>query len=467
MIIEKSHPSKREVPLKLNLGYSLGEIPDLIAYQGFSFLIFTFYSVTVGLSVDTVTIVFIIWSIFNALNDPILGALSDKTRTTKFGGGRRRPWIVSMLLPLPLVMVFLFTPPLNNEILTAIYMGFIMIVFDTFYTTYSLNHTSLYPEMFQTDRGREEVGRSRKILMVVGLLIAFALPGVIIPSLTGTDTITRQKYILCGAIFGICIFVFMLWHVLVGIREPPLDQLQKRETYTMRESFRQTFRNRDFILIVLASTMNWFVFGLIPMVLPIYCNVQFGIDQGSFDVSLLLIIVFLGSIPGVLVWSWVDKKLGSRLGFILCMAFWALSLVPLYFLKTYNGVAIAMGFIGIGFGGGPYFIDRNISNIADQDELQTNQRREASFYGVHAVFIRLATILVVLCINIVFTQYNGWEEVVLTDVTPQQQLGLRTLMSIFPATALMIGIIFALIYPLNRQRVQEIQQKRRDLKLST
>ncbi|MHA1673907.1 MAG: MFS transporter, partial [Promethearchaeota archaeon] len=151
--VEKHQPSKREIPLKLNLGYSLGEIPDLIAYQGFSFLIFTFYSVTVGLSVNTVTIVFIIWSIFNAFNDPILGALSDKTRTTKFGGGRRRPWIVSMLLPLPLVMVFLFTPPLNNKILTAIYMGFIMIVFDTFYTTYSLNHTSLYPEMFQTDRG--------------------------------------------------------------------------------------------------------------------------------------------------------------------------------------------------------------------------------------------------------------------------------------------------------------------------
>ncbi|MHA1674680.1 MAG: MFS transporter, partial [Promethearchaeota archaeon] len=121
----------------------------------------------------------------------------------------------------------------------------------------------------------------------------------------------------------------------------------------------------------------------------------------------------------------------------------------------------------IGFGGGPYFIDRNISNIADQDELQTNQRREASFYGVHAVFIRLATILVVLCINIVFTQYNGWEEVVLTDVTTQQQLGLRSLMSIFPATALLIGIIFALIYPLNKQRVREIQQKRRDLKLSS
>jgi GPH family glycoside/pentoside/hexuronide:cation symporter len=111
---EPNRKSTREVPMKLNLGYAVGEISDMIAYQGFSFLIFTFYSVVIGLSVNIVTIVYIIWSIYNAFNDPVLGALSDRTKTTRFGGGRRRPWIIAMLFPLSLCMFFLFTPPMPS-----------------------------------------------------------------------------------------------------------------------------------------------------------------------------------------------------------------------------------------------------------------------------------------------------------------------------------------------------------------
>ncbi|UYP44973.1 hypothetical protein NEF87_001258 [Candidatus Lokiarchaeum ossiferum] len=452
--------SGREVPLKLNLGFSLGEIPDLIAYQGFSFLIFTFYSVVIGLPIDTVTIVFIIWSIFNAFNDPILGALSDRTRTKKFGGGRRRPWIISMIIPLPLVMVFLFTPIEGSDTVIAIYMAISMILFDTFYTTYSLNHTSLYPEMFRSDRAREEVGRSRRILMVVGLLVAFALPGIVITDLVGTDAITRRQYILCGAIFGVCILVTMLGHIKTGIRERPLEELQEQKTLSLLDSFKYTFKNKDFILIVMASTMNWYVFGILPMVLPIYASIQFDLSKNAFETTLLLVTVFLCSIPGVLFWSWLDKKIGSRQAFIVCMIFWAVSLIPLYFITEYVGAMIAMAFIGIGFGGGPYFIDRNISNVIDEDELRTHQRREASFFGVHAVFIRLATILIIICINIVFTSYNGWEEVDLVAVTPKQQLGLRLLMSIFPACALIIGVVFASLFSLNTEKVKEIQTRR-------
>ncbi len=333
----KFKTKKREVPLKLALGFAIGEIPDMIAYQGFSFLIFTFYSVVIGLEIWKITIVYIIWSLINALNDPILGALSDKTRTSKLGGGRRRPWIVSMLLPLPIVMVFLFTPLLTNPTVTAIYMAVIMILFDTFYTTYSLNHTSLYPEMFPTDKAREEVGFTRRAIMIVGLLIAFALPGVIITDLVGTDQLTKNQYILCGAVFGVLILIFMVLHLIFGIKEPKLEELKQRKTFSLMESIKYTLKNKDFIFIVLCSTMNWFVFGIIPMVLPIYASVNFNLDQNSFETSLLLIVAFLSSVPGVFFWMKVDSKLGSRKAFMFAHVFWIIVLIPLLFIQSnYN-----------------------------------------------------------------------------------------------------------------------------------
>ncbi|MHA1584875.1 MAG: MFS transporter [Promethearchaeota archaeon] len=461
-ISTSSKRNKNIVPWNLKIGYALGEIPDMIAYQGFSFLIFTFYSVVVQVPIQTITTVYILWSIYNAFNDPVLGAFSDKTRTKKIGGGRRRPWIVSMILPLPAVMVFLFTPPLGSTIVTAIYMFAIMILFDTFYTTYSLNHTSLYPEMFSTDKEREEVGTARRIIMVVGLLIAFALPGVVIKNLTGTDIVTRNQYILCGGIFGVLILIFMFIHIKMGIREPPLEHMEKRQVFSLRESFKTTIKDRDFMFLVLASTMNWYVFGILPMIIPIYGNAVLGLDRGSFQISLLLVIAFLASIPGVLLWTKIDAKVGSRNGLMLTMIFWALSLLPLLFIRSYIGCAIDMVFVGMGLGGSPYFLDRNISNIVDQDELKTKQRREASFYGIHAIFIRLGAILVILSVNVVFS-YNGWQVVDLTNPTEGQQQGLRLLMSVFPAGALLIGLIFLKFFRLNKSKVAEIQEKKKHI----
>jgi len=202
--------------LKLKLGYSIGEITDIIAYQGFSFLIFTFHAVIIGVSVSAITIVYIIWSIVNAFNDPILGAFSDRTKKKILGGGRRRPWIASMVIPLGIIMVFLFTSPMGNELISAIYMCFIMCLFDTIYTAYSLNHTSLYPEMFPSDRAREEVGAARRIFMVFGLLIAFILPGFIVDEYTGDPKISIVQYQIAGLVYGLIIIITGLIHVKYG-----------------------------------------------------------------------------------------------------------------------------------------------------------------------------------------------------------------------------------------------------------
>ncbi|MHA1299291.1 MAG: MFS transporter [Candidatus Helarchaeota archaeon] len=139
------------------------------------------------------------------------------------------------------------------------------------------------------------------------------------------------------------------------------------------------------------------------------------------------------------------------------MIWWAISFIPFLFITNYNLAMINMIFVGIGLGGPTYFIDRNISNIIDEDELLTNNRREASYYGVHAIFIRLATILVIFSVNIVF-RYSGWEKITIATITEQQKLGLRVLMSVFPAVAMLIGIILLKFFPIGYERQKELQK---------
>ncbi|NHJ32967.1 MAG: MFS transporter, partial [Asgard group archaeon] len=315
--------AKLEVPFGRNLAYGTGEIADQLAYQGFTFTIFTFYFSVIGLDALSITIVFVLWSIYNAFNDPIIGSLSDRTRTRKLFGGRRRPWMIAAALPLALVMFLLFTPPGvssfgDTGVGTIIYMLFIMCLFDTVYTSFSVSRVSLYPEMFRTDKAREEVGAVRRIVMVVALLLAFIMPTLIISDMTLEEPTSifseiKWQYQLTGIIFGVIILVAIIINVLWGAREPPIEEMEKKEPMKLWKSLKLSLTNKKFVIFALCSTMNWYVFGLIPTIMTVYVKtvVDTGSDWlwlaldslGELRVSIPLVLAFVMSIFGVLFWS--------------------------------------------------------------------------------------------------------------------------------------------------------------------
>ncbi len=455
---EKKRFSKLKVPLKFNLAYATGEITDAVAYQGFSFLIFTFYYAVIGIKVQHVMIIYILWSIYNAFNDPILGGLSDKTRTKKLGGGRRKPWMIAAWVPLSLIMFFLFTPfstAAIHPVWVSVYFFLIICLFDTIYTAFSLNRTSLYPEMFRTDREREEAGTGRRIFMVLGLIIGMGLPTLFIPVLTEQSQQNIYNYWIAGAVLGVIVFVTAFINIKWGVKEPPLEELEKKETFGVFESIWYTLKNWKFVVFIFCSMMNWYVFAIFPMIMPIYSEFVLG-EANSMLVVLLLLVAFVSSAPGVVFWSWVDSKVGSKMGFVLSQAYWVAVLIPLFFVTNYWIGLVLMALNGVGLAGSPYFIDRNISNIADEDEQKTGQRREASYYGVHALVIRLSSIFAIVSVSGILSRY-GWSlfdpEVVSVDLIT----GLKSLISFFPAGALVIGIILLLFYPLNKKKVDEMQ----------
>ena len=254
----------------------------------------------------------------------------------------------------------------------------------------------------------------------------------------------------------------MLW----GAQEAPYEELEKKNPLKLWESIKVSLTNKKFVIFAICSMMNWYVFGLLPTIMTVYLKtvVDFDTDPtavalaslGELRVSIPLALAFIASIGGVLFWSFIDSKLGSKIGFILSMSWWVAALIPLIWVESYLGILIIMALNGIGLGGSPYFIDRHISNIADEDELKTGERREGSYFGVHALFVRLSTILSIGSIAIV-TSTNGWTVYEPAAVTEGVIFGLKSLMSLFPAGALVIGIIVLIFYPLGRKQVQELQ----------
>ena len=170
---EKKGISEEEHSLKFILAYNSGQFIDQGAYQAFTFLIFNFYFTVIKMEVFLITLGFIIWSIWNAINDPLLGALSDRTKTK---WGRRKPYIVAGFGPLCLMMIILWTPPITDMAVIFIYFLVTICLFDTFYTMYSLNSVSLFPELFQDLEERAKAANIRQIITVISLIFATIMP---------------------------------------------------------------------------------------------------------------------------------------------------------------------------------------------------------------------------------------------------------------------------------------------------
>jgi len=155
--------------------------------SAFGLYTFFFYESVIGLPSALALAAFLIFSVWNAINDPIAGYLMERL---KMPWQRRRqfhrfpwiliggiPWIVSYLV------IFLvplrWKPPVDTWKIFAWYVGSLLL-FDTFFTVYEINATSLFPVKFRKPEERRSVQGWGTLLGILGLVLAFVITGMIV-----------------------------------------------------------------------------------------------------------------------------------------------------------------------------------------------------------------------------------------------------------------------------------------------
>jgi len=446
--------------------FATGQIADQAAYQTFTFLVFTFYFAVVQINITLITIGFIIWAFWNSFNDPMLGYLSDRTHT-KFG--RRLPYIMIGIIPLGVIMFLLFTPILPigaaNQLGNFIYFLIIIILFEFFYTMYSLNTTSLFPETFISKDDRIKANNVRQVFLILGLIVAFVLPGLFISDYTPDpgDSIAINMALGEYQLFGIIAAIIVIIIGGIFIKFTPREKKQFNEDYKKAPSFfnsiKMCLKSKSFMWYIPAEIANWFVYGILPTLIPLYAKAVLGIVD-PLMISLLMGAAFISSVIFItFVWKPIVRRIGNRKAWMISMSSWILTLLPLMFLGPNMEILaiVVFFFIGLGLSGSFYIIDLVVSDIIDEDEVNTGIRREAGYYGVNAFFLRLAIIIVFLSIGPMFI-IADWEVFTL-PASVEIQLMLRILMFVYPAIALVIAILSIYKYPLHGKKLVQVKEK--------
>ena len=451
----------RKISLRTKLAFACGEVGDNMALNTFTFLIFTFYFTVVGIPTPLMTLGFILWALWNAFNDPLIGYLSDKTKSR---WGRRIPWMLGATIPLGVLMILLFTPPFTYSQNDSVFIYFfiILILFDISYTSFNLNYNALFSEMFVDMRERSATGRIRIIFVLLATMIALVLPTFIIEDITNQDPITypdtQLQYLISGIIAAIIIFIFYLIILKWGVRDPKHISKDAESAMSFTNTLKFTFKHKSFLLFLFPALGTWLVINILPTLSPLFFTYAVGIDDTEL-IGILLLVMFLVSAASTPLWERIRVKKGARMCGLIGIVVFLVSVLFFAYSINFEMAMICMIFLGVGLGGGLYFYDQCIAEIIDEDEITYGVRRSGIYYAVLNFLIRLSMILNFVIIGVVFSSTNWINYQHATEDLQLVEFGLRALMGIYPAVILGLSLIGMYFYPIKGERLKENRRK--------
>ncbi len=459
---------------RLRLFFSLNGFPDQMTYQFFTLTIFGYYFAVVNVPTFFMWIGYTVWGLWNAFNDPLIGYLSDKKRFGKIG--KRKAFITVAFIPLCLMMIFLFTSPLGS-VWSLVYFLFIMMLFELIYTAFDVNVKALFPEMWPTEKERSKTNVLLRILTIVAILAAFLIP-TIIPPINPDLAQSRSNpqsaqliYIINGAMIGIIALIVGALFITKGIKEnkESAEQLQNRPKFF--ESLKITLKNKNFLFLVLANMMTWYVLTIMTSIFQFYVQYvlgvtdiapAFGVFKTFFYYGFSIILAFLVAVICMPLHKKIGLKYGMRNGFIITMAimgstFLLFLLLSNNFISHIFGIIIA-GAIGFGLSGILFYFDILMGDVIDKDELNSGMKRSASFYGTNAFIHRFSIILFISSVVFAF-QYTPWSSSFGITDPALVSLPLKILFSVGPAIACFIALIFMLFYDLHGKKLTNMRNQ--------
>lgn len=367
-----------------------------------------FFVNKLGLDPKYNSIVWIIFGIWNALNDPIYGFFADHTHSKL---GRRRPWIRygAPLITLFYILMWIQWPGMNKDnqgYLLA--MELISLFFyDIVYTAVASAIYVMPYEMAVTNKARNKI-----FLWLIG----FSLIQYLVPMIANTflDQLMKDgiKFSIIMAVVGVVcgaiIFISTFFYKENGY-------VEEEEQPGFWEGLKMCVKNKPFMLFEVMSWTVIYAQGALTTGLTymqgMWANdftlTGYGTDSaithaqqyaahygwmGGASLYILAGALVLGLVVGLALFISTVQKWGTRTDTLITCGVMGVGTLLGSFLGMYFWVLVISIFsIGIGMAGGIYLVPMVNGDVIDYDELKSGKRREGTYAGINSLFTKLAS----------------------------------------------------------------------------
>lgn len=375
------------------VSYGMGRFIGEFLTGAFGSIVFMFYETEVGLSAGYAALATIMYSAWNALNDPILGYITNKGAPFSHKLGRRFPWIVLGLILSSLTFALIFAVPSSwdaktNPLPVFLWMVITICLYDGVYSLWEVNYQSIYADKF-----RERQERTTTAAIGTGVGVLGIASGFIIPPLLFSYGI-RSSYLSCGIILGV-ISLLCSFFLSFGVSETKemIQRFKVQQEQPQGPSFfkqmQRALKNRDLLAFVIF--LFFYQSGCMTMTASINYVVKYILGAKSSQATPIFAGMLIGTLLSILLWTQVAKRLkNNQRMLIICAIFMAVFAFPLTFISTSNGFIIAMALWGLGFGGFWTFMSPAMAEVIDSLVVQHKRRDDGVVLGMRAFFMRFS-----------------------------------------------------------------------------
>lgn len=465
---------KEKLPLWLKLVFGSGDW----SIATFGTLRQIFYAIfltdVVGLRPGLASLAVVIGTLWDAINDPLVGRLSDRLHTR---WGRRRPFLLFFAIPYGLCFALLWwAPPIQNQILLTAVITLIFMLSDTFQTLISVPLYALTPEVTLDYDERTSLTGFRMFFNLLASLVTAVSAPEIVKSVLASGATQQQGYLLVGGLFGgLAVIPLLLIFAFVRERTRTIEQVEEERRTPLSTVLSTAWKNIPFRFATLLYVLNWITFDLVAGTLPFFLtywvaegNLLFKVAGVSLD-SVVLGLLLIVSVLVLPFWVWLSGRTSKHLAYVAGMSFWAI--VQLLIFSVQPGqvtlILVLAVLAGISVSTAHVLPDALFPDVIEWDELRTGRRQEGIYYGIKN-FVRKLSGATALFIALQVLERFGYQTppagVTFFQQPPQALLAIRFLIGPLGAILLFSAVLIAWFYPLTRQkhiRIRLLLERRR------
>jgi GPH family glycoside/pentoside/hexuronide:cation symporter len=452
--------------------YGFGKFLTEFMEMAFTVWLYSFYVRTIGVKSWIIGLAVIIYAIWNAVNDPLVGYLTNRPFKFTKKWGRRFPWIMIGGVAYLLSYVMIFTPPDVDPDSGAwiIFIWFIAstCIFDTFNSIFFVNFASLFPDKFRSVDERRKATGIQTPIGIVGVALGALLPPMIIE-----QGVPSTFIINAGLVIIIGFFVLML--SIPGCREDQITINRYLEKHDIkdRQSFFKTLKlslkQKSFLFFMITYTLYRSLVISFQASIPFF--VEFILEEPPADSGGVQTLLSAGFLVGALIssplWALIAQKTNNNKNVMLINSFLlTLFTIPFIFLNSVTIALIVIILWGFGLGGFWTMLAPTFGDVINESVVNIKKREEGIYNGFLQFFGRMAILVQAISFASVHT-LTGFKEGLGLAAQPSSAIwGVHVHFALLPAIFMLLAtIVFWKFYDLTPDIVKLNQDKIIELNL--
>ena len=458
-------------PSILNIvSYGLGGFWYTLAYGVFNLFLIFFYETVLELNIIYVFWAMLIFTVWDAINDPLIGFLTDRVLKITRKVGKRFIWIAIGLLPANFALVLVYMPPPGTAATDPfVFFGWLIFttcLFDSLTTLCFVNVDALFPDKFQTDRARRRARGWGTPLSIIALPVANIVPPILLGLFGGQDfegAYLPMILLLVATIAPISLLALPgMWEQKEIIQRYYVSK-EKRESFI--DALKSTLKQKSFVYFVILNFGFQVVIGSLTASIPYAVN--YVLPQAPFGIPVNTVILFATfltvAIISVPFWIWVAKKVRNNKKTALIggfsLTFGVLSTA--FYVNIFDSM-IYQTILGFTMGNFWALMTIYFSDVLDERMVITKIPNRGATVGISSFFSRLSRGVQIAVFTIAHI-VTGFDETSPTQMLPAQ-IGIRFHMSVIPGIIMLIcTLIYWKFYPITPKIWMENKQKLKDI----